>query len=49
MTRHLLAKWPQATIWGVDDSREMLERARGGEPDPRLVFVEADLRRVAGA
>lgn len=44
LTRHLAAKWPQARIWGVDDSREMLERARGGEPEPRLVFVEADLR-----
>ncbi len=45
MTRSLLAKWPRATIWGVDDSWEMLERARGGEPVPRLVFVEADLRQ----
>jgi trans-aconitate 2-methyltransferase len=44
LTRHLLAKWPQAEIWGVDDSNEMLERARSGEPDPRLTYVEDDLR-----
>ncbi|HJS72919.1 MAG TPA: methyltransferase domain-containing protein [Vicinamibacteria bacterium] len=43
LTRHLLSKWPQAEIWGVDDSKEMLERARSGEPEPRLVFVEDDL------
>jgi trans-aconitate 2-methyltransferase len=45
LTRHLLVKWPQARIWGVDDSKEMLERAREGEPDPRLTFVDSDLRR----
>ncbi len=45
LTRHLLAKWPQARIWGVDDSKEMLERARAGEPDARLTFLESDLRR----
>jgi trans-aconitate 2-methyltransferase len=45
LTRHLAAKWPQATIWGVDESKEMLERARGGAPESRLVFVEDDLRQ----
>ncbi len=44
LTRHLLAKWPQARLWGVDDSKEMLERAREGDPDPRLTFVDSDLR-----
>ncbi|MGB8326361.1 MAG: methyltransferase domain-containing protein [Steroidobacteraceae bacterium] len=45
LTRQLLAKWPAAQIWGVDNSGQMLERARGGEPNHRLVFVEADLRQ----
>jgi trans-aconitate 2-methyltransferase len=45
LTRQLLAKWPGAQIWGVDNSAQMLERARGGEPNPRLMFVEADLRQ----
>jgi trans-aconitate 2-methyltransferase len=45
LTRLLLAKWPAAQIWGVDSSAEMLARARSGEPNPRLDFVEADLRQ----
>jgi trans-aconitate 2-methyltransferase len=44
LTRFLLKKWPEARIWGVDSSAEMLEKARNAEPDPRLVFVQGDLQ-----
>lgn len=42
-TLTLLERWPQAHVWGVDSSAEMLERARALPASPRLEFVEADL------
>lgn len=45
LTRRLSAEWPDARIYGVDRSVEMLERARAGEGTPGLGFVEADLER----
>ena len=43
LTRTLLERWPQATVWGVDHSEEMLARAAEGPAQPRLRFVRADL------
>ncbi|HEY8154413.1 MAG TPA: methyltransferase domain-containing protein [Myxococcota bacterium] len=45
LTRSLLERWPQATVWGVDHSEEMLARAAEGPAQPRLRFVRADLAR----
>ena len=45
LTRTLLERWPQATVWGVDHSEEMLARAAAGPDQPRLRFVRADLAR----
>lgn len=41
LTRSLLDRWPDAEIWGVDSSKEMLARAKYA---PRLHFELADLR-----
>jgi trans-aconitate 2-methyltransferase len=43
LTRTLLARWPQATIYGVDNSTEMLSQAARDGTDPRLRFIEHDL------
>ncbi len=43
LTRTLLERWSQATVWGVDHSEEMLARAAEGAAHPRLRFVRADL------
>ena len=43
LTRTLLERWPQATVWGVDSSQEMLARAAEAPASPRLHFVRADL------
>lgn len=43
LTRTLLERWPQASVWGVDRSEEMLARAAEGPAQPRLRFVRADL------
>ena len=43
LTRTLLERWPQATVWGVDHSEEMLARAAEGPAQHRLRFVRADL------
>ncbi|HEV8336606.1 MAG TPA: methyltransferase domain-containing protein [Candidatus Polarisedimenticolia bacterium] len=45
LTRLLLRRWPRATVWGVDSSLEMLERARRSPASPNLRFVRRDLRR----
>jgi trans-aconitate 2-methyltransferase len=43
LTRRLLRRWPEAHVWAVDSSPEMLARARADAPDERLTFVQADL------
>jgi trans-aconitate 2-methyltransferase len=45
LTRLLLQRWPEAEVWGVDRSPEMLERARRSPARPNLRFVRRDLRR----
>ncbi|MGH7965377.1 MAG: methyltransferase domain-containing protein [Candidatus Binatia bacterium] len=43
LTGTLLPRWPDATIWGVDNSAEMLAAAARLSPHPNLHFVEAHL------
>lgn len=43
LTRRLSREWPDARIYGVDRSAEMLERARAGGGLSGLGFVEADV------
>jgi len=43
LTSTLLMRWPAATIWGVDNSPEMLTVAAQLPPHANLHFVEADL------
>jgi len=40
----LLARWPDASVAGVDSSPEMVERARETDPDGRIDYVLDDLR-----
>ncbi len=44
LTAALTARWPGATVVGVDSSRDMLAAAAAHADPPRLTFVEADLR-----
>jgi trans-aconitate 2-methyltransferase len=44
LTASLLERWPQARVWGVDSSREMLKTAEPLGRPGRLEFVQADLR-----
>jgi trans-aconitate 2-methyltransferase len=44
LTRVLLERWPRARVYGVDNSPQMLERARD-DGAPGLAFIEADLAR----
>lgn len=44
LSADLERRYPGATIWGVDTSAEMIERARADHGGSRLRFVEADLR-----
>jgi len=44
LTPLLRARWPNATIEGVDASTEMIERANTDNEDPDVSYVEADLR-----
>jgi trans-aconitate 2-methyltransferase len=44
LTASLAARWPEATVVGVDSSRDMLAAAAAHADPPRLTFVEADLR-----
>ena len=43
LTATLTARWPHATVWGVDNSPQMLAQARALPAQPRLHFVEADM------
>jgi trans-aconitate 2-methyltransferase len=44
LTAELLQRWPAAHVLGVDNSPEMLSKARSREIPGRLEFVLADLR-----
>jgi len=43
LTATMLARWPKATIWGVDSSERMIARARSRAVGDRLHFVLADI------
>ena len=43
LTRTLCARWPEATVYGVDNSPHMLEKAGQLPAQPRLHFIQADL------
>jgi len=43
LTRTLVDRWPAATVWGVDNSPDMLASAMQLPQHPRLHFVQADL------
>lgn len=45
LTATLAARWPKATVVGVDSSRDMLAAAAAHADPPRLTFVEGDLRQ----
>ena len=42
VTPYLAERWPDAQVVGVDDSAEMLERARADHPDLDATWVQAD-------
>lgn len=45
LTEALAARWPEATVWGVDSSAEMIDATRRcADVDGRLRFIHADLR-----
>jgi trans-aconitate 2-methyltransferase len=44
LTALLRARWPEATIEGVDSSAEMIERATADNADHEVSYVQADLR-----
>jgi trans-aconitate 2-methyltransferase len=43
LTSVLRARWPEATVLGVDSSTEMIERARADDADPRASYELADV------
>src|SRR5262245_50797872 len=43
LTRTLTERWPSAQVVGVDNSPEMLEKARSHAVAGRLEFVQADI------
>jgi trans-aconitate 2-methyltransferase len=43
LTTTLLQRWPAATIWAVDSSPEMIDRARSRPAAARLRFILADV------
>ncbi len=43
LTATLTERWPHATVWGVDNSPQMLAKARTLPAQPRLHFMEADI------
>ena len=43
LTANLTERWPHATVWGVDNSPQMLAKARAQPAQTRLHFVEADI------
>jgi len=45
LTCELLARWPQAEVWGIDQSAEMLACAAGLPARAHLSFVRSDLRQ----
>jgi trans-aconitate 2-methyltransferase len=44
LTQELQKRWPEARVWGVDESAEMLERAASLPARGQLSFVRSDLR-----
>lgn len=44
LTATLAVRWPEATVVGVDSSRDMLAAAASHANPPRLTFAEGDLR-----
>jgi trans-aconitate 2-methyltransferase len=48
LTRTLVERWPQAVIIGVDNSPDMLAKARAHTISGRLEFVEGDLATWQG-
>jgi trans-aconitate 2-methyltransferase len=45
LTATLLARWPDAVIWGIDESDEMIDHARRRAVIDRLRFEPADVSR----
>lgn len=45
LTASLAARWPEASVVGIDNSPEMLEHARSAHP--RIEFIDADIRTVS--
>ena len=43
LTQTLCERWPDATVYGVDNSPHMLEKAGQLPANPRLHFIQADL------
>jgi trans-aconitate 2-methyltransferase len=43
LTATLLSRWPEATVWGIDSSPDMLSATAQLSPHNRLRFVQADL------
>lgn len=43
LTQTLCTRWPDATVYGVDNSPHMLEKAGQLAAQPRLHFIQADL------
>lgn len=43
LTAVLRARWPDATVLGVDSSAEMIERARADNDDPKASYLQADV------
>jgi len=43
LTATLVTRWPEAQIWGVDNSAEMLATAAKLAPHPHLQFVPGDI------
>lgn len=43
LTATLLARWPDAVIWGIDESEEMIRHARRRAVIDRLRFEQADV------
>jgi trans-aconitate 2-methyltransferase len=43
LTQTLCTRWPDTTIYGVDNSPHMLEQARQLPSNPNLHFIEADI------
>ncbi|MCX6020956.1 MAG: methyltransferase domain-containing protein, partial [Chloroflexi bacterium] len=42
VTRHIAERWPSATVYGLDSSKEMIQQASA---DPgRVTWIEADIR-----